>query len=184
VLPDTPYLATSVSCIVRYVCYSIHMDPDFINSMSEVALSIIVQLSKPQSKQSTRGLHSLLLTLCRNMEDVAPRNASVAAQTRADELHLGDIRNYHFDHGSRFPGGRKKSELHWEHFIPAVHLKSQLLSLVNPTSDIIKPILSQSRICWITLQENSKLNSLGFKSVRPDPQLAYQQANITLAYPW
>jgi hypothetical protein len=160
------------------------MDPDFLNSMSEVSLSILQQLSRPQSAPSTKGLHTLLLTLCRNMEDVAPRNASVAAQTRADELKLGDLRNYHFDHGSKFPGGRKNSELHWEHFFPAAHLKSQLLSLVNPTTELIKPILSQSRICWITLQENSKLNSLGFKSVRPDPQLAYQQANIILAYPW
>jgi hypothetical protein len=160
------------------------MDSDFLNSMSEVSLSILQQLSRPQSTPSTKGLHALLLTLCRNMEDVAPRNASVTAQTRADELKLGDLRNYHFDHGSKFPGGRKNSELHWEHFFPAAHLKSQLLSLVNPTTDLIKPILSQSRICWITLQENSKLNSLGFKSVRPNPQLAYQQANIILAYHW
>jgi hypothetical protein len=161
------------------------MNPRFITSMAHCSAEILKQIRNTQDQQTITGLLSLLLTLCRNIEDVAPRNASTSAQHRANQLGLGDLRQYHFDHGSKFPGGRKLSQLHWEHWTPAVHIRNSILSLPQDYSpQQIESLLGHSRICWITLDENSKLNNLGFKSTRPNPHLAYQQANITLAYPW
>lgn len=154
-------------------------------SMATIANTIISQMRAVSDTETLRGLNAILLQLCRNMEDVAPRNASIAAQRRAFSLGIGDLRLYHFDHGRNFPGGRKNSTLHWEHWKPAADIKNELLSLPSEHSiQQIESILSQSRICWILIEENNKLNQLGFRTNRRNPNLCYQQANISLYYPW
>ena len=160
------------------------MNINFINDMAEVALTIVSRLSKTTDVVSRKGLNSLLLTLCRNMEDIAPRNVSEKAKARADALGIGDLRQYHWDDGSRFPGGRKASRLHWEHWRPAADMKNDMLSLENPTVEDMKCILSSARICWILLEENKILDDLGQRYKRKDPNQAYQQASIKLAHSW
>ena len=154
-------------------------------SMATVAETMISQMRSVSDTETLRGLNAILLQLCRNMEDVAPRNASIVAQRHAFALGIGDLRLYHFDHGRNFPGGRKRSSLHWEHWKPASDVKNELLSLpVDHSIQQIECILSQSRICWILLEENDRLNKLGFRTNRRNPELCYQQANISLYYPW
>jgi len=156
-----------------------------MRSMAEVGETIISQMRMVSDTETLRGLNALLLQLCRNMEDVAPRNASVMAQRHAFSLGIGDLRLYHFDHGRNFPGGRKNSTLHWEHWKPAADIKNELLSLpVDHSIQQIECILSQSRICWILLEENDRLNKLGFRTNRRNPELCYGEANISLYYPW
>jgi hypothetical protein len=154
------------------------MNEEFLNSMSVVACSLISQIKSTNDKKTKKGLLSLLLTLCRNMEDVAPRNASKKAQARADQLKLGDLRSYHFDDGPRFPGGRSNSKLHWEHWKPAVDIRSELLSLDEPTTENVKDILSQAKICWVLLDENKLLDKRGQRKSRKDPAESYKIAEI------
>ena len=160
------------------------MNPEFLQVMSETACDMVKKIKDVKDIRARRGMMALLLTLCRNMEDVAARNASTKAQMRADELNLGDLRQYHWDDGGRFPGGRKSSRLHWEHWRPAVDLRNEMLSLEDPTPDQIKIILSTSRVCWILLDENDKLNSLGYRTNRVDPKTCYDEAGIELHYEW
>lgn len=160
------------------------MNSSFVRSMAEISLCIVNKIKENEEKQTGKGLLSLLLTLCRNMEDVAVRNASCAAQLRANQLGLGDLRNYHWDDGGRFPGGRKESGLHWEHWKPAVDMRTEILRLENPSIDSIENILKNARVCWILLEENDSLNKNGHKMRRRDPELCYKEANIALYYDW
>lgn len=160
------------------------MNESFVSAMASVACSIISQMRFTKDEETIRGLNSLLLTLCRNMEDVAPRNASRMAVERADELGLGDLRAYHWDDGSRFPGGRKATKLHWEHWRPAADLKRDMLKLKLPNEGDVRQILNTARICWITLDENKKLDELGHRYNRTNPEVSYKEARIELAYDW
>lgn len=160
------------------------MNEEFLRVMSETACDMTLRLRGLQDSSARRGMMALLLTLCRNMEDVATRNASRAAQDRADELCLGDLRKYHWDDGGRFPGGRKSSKLHWEHWYPAADMRRDILSLENPTPVKIQNVLKTSRVCWILLEENDRLNKLGHRINRKDPHLCYEEAQIQLCYDW
>lgn len=160
------------------------MNDSFVEAMSRVALSLISEIKNAKDNETKRGLNSLLLTLCRNMEDVAPRNASKKAAERASMLGLGDLRQYHWDDGSRFPGGRKATQLHWEHWRPAADLKRDILSLKSASEEQIRTILGSARICWITLDENKKLDDLGHRYNRSNPEKSYVEAQIELAYDW
>lgn len=160
------------------------VNQEYLDKMTSITIEILKQLSSTKDPVARRGVLTLLLTLCRNMEDVAPRNASKSAQQRADSLSLGDLRQYHFDDGGRFPGGRKNSRLHWEHWKPASDLRRDLLNLYQPSHESVKQILEKSRVCWILLEENDVLNSLGHRINRKDPEKCYREANIDLAYDW
>jgi len=160
------------------------MNKSFLEIMSKVACDMLRHIKDASDIESKRGINALLLTLCRNMEDVAPRNASKAAQARANILGIGDLRQYHFDHGARFPGGRGNSLLHWEHWKPAADLRNELFSLEDPTPKDIERILDGAKICWILLEENDKLNRLGYRTCRKDPASAYLEAKIDLQYEW
>jgi hypothetical protein len=160
------------------------MNKSFLEVMSRVACDMLKSIKTVTDTETKRGVKALLLTLCRNMEDVAPRNASKAAQDRANELGIGDLRQLHFDHGSRFPGGRKKSLLHWEHWKPAADLRNELLALHDPTLKDVEAVLSSARVCWVLLEENARLNDLGYRTGRESPDIAYAEAKIELQYEW
>lgn len=160
------------------------MNEEFVRVMSETACDMTLRMRGLRDTSAKRGMMSLLLTLCRNMEDVASRNASKDAQARAYKLGLDDLRKYHWDDGRRFPGGRKSSRLHWEHWRPAADLRRDILALETPTSEKIQCILKTARVCWILLEENVKLNELGHRINRKDPQLCYEEAQIQLCYDW
>ena len=160
------------------------MQGEFLSSMAGAASDLTKRIHNTTDVVAKRGLLSLLLTLCRNMEDVCPRNVSKAAQVKADELNLGDLRQYHFDDGGRFPGGRKASMLHWEHWKPAVDLRNEMLSVEDPTPESMAAILMKARVCWILQEENDKLNSLGHRTKRLDPQTCYDEAGIEMHYSW
>ena len=160
------------------------MNEEFLNVMSSTAHYMLSQMKDLKDLKAMRGMMSLLLALCRNMEDIAPRNASKKAQARANELNLGDLRQYHFDNGSKFPGGRKSSLLHWEHWKPAADMRNELLSLGEATIQDVKSIISQTKICWILLEENKVLDLLGQRTKRRDPLEAYSLAKIELYYDW
>jgi len=161
------------------------MSEKFIEVMSHL-VSEMVKISPKYSddRAARNGLNALIMTLCRNMEDVVPRNVSVKAAARGRELGVRDLRKFHFDHGGKIPGGRKKSLLHWEHWMPVAEMKRELLELVNPTPEECRKVLSKSRICWIMKDENDELDRRGFKSVRPDPEGAYKIAGIEFEYDW
>lgn len=160
------------------------MNNHFLTTMAASASDLAFQLQRTTDRQTRKGLLSVLLFLCRGMQDVAPRNASKRAQARADELGIGDLRQYGFYDAGRFPGGRKGSGMHWEHWKPAVDMRDAILDLTVPFPDTVQAILSEARICWILLEEAEELRKLGHNTGRSDPGESYRAAGIELAYTW
>jgi hypothetical protein len=160
------------------------MNQQFLDYMAAAASQMITSIESLTDPAAIRGAKAILLTLCRNMEDVAPRNVSVKAAARGRELGIDDLRAYHFDAGGRFPGGRKASRLHWEHWRPASDLRSELLSLHDPTPAACKSVLETARVCWVLLEENDELNRRGCRTGRRDPAGDYAAAGIEMQYEW
>ena len=161
------------------------MNDSFLDTMSNLASQMIAQMPAAEGDAAAeRGLRSLLMTLCRNMEDVAPRNASTKAAARGRELGIADLRAFHFDDGCRIPGGRAASRLHWEHWFPVAEMRRELVCLRDPTPTACRTVLAKARLCWILKEEDSALTALGFRSRRPDPDAAYRAAGIEMEYSW
>ena len=73
-----------------------------------------------------------------------------------------------------------------DHMQPCNIFKSELVSAYENkqlTVDFIKNKLKNRYVCWITQEENKRLNALGYKSNRPDPKKAYQEAGIVIYCP-
>lgn len=73
-----------------------------------------------------------------------------------------------------------------DHMQPCGVFKSELMSAYENkqlTVDFIKNKLKNRYVCWITQEENNRLNALGYKSNRPDPEKAYQEAGIVIYCP-
>ncbi|MBE6532029.1 MAG: hypothetical protein E7676_00785 [Ruminococcaceae bacterium] len=73
-----------------------------------------------------------------------------------------------------------------DHMQPCGIFKSELVSAYENkqlTVDFIKNKLKNRYVCWITQEENKRLNALGYKSNRPDPEKAYQEAGIVIYCP-
>lgn len=131
-----------------------------------------------------RSLDSLLGHLCREVEDLAPRNVSVAAMQQATGRGLGDLRRFHWDDQIKGMGDAGRATFHWDHFVPVSVLRRALLEEREPTSARCAEILRTARIAWITKDEDRRLTKLGFRHLRPDPEAAYRDASIELAHPW
>jgi hypothetical protein len=57
-------------------------------------------------------------------------------------------------------------EYTYEHIIPAVSFKNSLIDLYNEKNlniDTIKEKILEQKMCWITKEENKKLNQLGYQ---------------------
>lgn len=55
----------------------------------------------------------------------------------------------------------------YEHFIPAASFRNSLIELYGSKKlniDTIKLKILEQRMCWITREENEKLNQHGYKS--------------------
>ena len=93
-------------------------------------------------------------------------------------MELGDLRRFHWDHQVRRMRDPDRSIFHWEHFLPVSVLRRRLLSLADPSTQSIAPILADADIAWILKQEDLELTRLGYSSDRDDPTAAYSAANI------
>lgn len=131
-----------------------------------------------------RSLDSLLGHLCREVEDLAPRDVSLAAMEEASRRHLGDLRRFHWDDQIKAMFDTGRATFHWDHFVPVSVLRHALLEEPEPTAARCAEILRSARIAWITKDEDRRLTKLGFRHLRPDPEAAYRAASIELAHPW
>jgi len=114
--------------------------------------------------------------MARHLESFVEPRSSRAAQALADEIGLGDLRQYRWlDQPSKMRDlGRRL--FHWEHATQTSDLVKALLRLEEPTVEAIAVVLRSTTIAWITKKEDARL-PLG---ERPDWQAAYDAAGIKL----
>lgn len=107
--------------------------------------------------------------------DLLPPLVSLAAKAEADRRGV-DLRRMGWHDQHRFDPGR--GTFQWEHIVPVGVVRNSCLEA--QTSSDIAEILKTARVAWILKDEDRRLTSLGYRSVRPDPDAAYRAAGITL----
>ncbi|MFM7674369.1 MAG: hypothetical protein ACKO5F_02005 [Synechococcus sp.] len=108
-------------------------------------------------------------------DNLIPR-VSVSADLLAQKMGV-DLRLVDWHDQPKFDPGRKI--FHMEHFIPVrdVRLSCCAASCAAEVLDVLK---SKIVVAWILKEEDNRLNELGFRSKRPDPEAAYRAAGIKL----
>ena len=114
---------------------------------------------------------------------ITPR-ASAEAQRIADSMGLGCLSQYRWLEQPTKMKDKNRKTFHFDHFYPVSQIRDELLAinLTVPESDLkeIKKIITKMDIVWITKAENQCLNTLGYRSKRPDPVAAYNHAGIDI----
>lgn len=70
-----------------------------------------------------------------------------------------------------------------EHLTTSEDFKQELIYLYKNNQlsvEKIKELISQQRVCWITRDEDDKLNKSGYNKHRPDPLAAYTECGIEI----
>jgi hypothetical protein len=107
---------------------------------------------------------------------------SVAAQQCLD---VSAFKGKHL-HGSLVALG-----LTYEHMVPLSVLGNLLVGAQNHPREVKRILEGYYQVCWLTKEEDRKLNSLGLKSKMPDGwkdgdplDARYRHAGIELSHPW
>jgi len=81
------------------------------------------------------------------------------------------------------PNNKKQSTRAFmmEHYLPKHYIVNELLKMRNPDNlEEIKKIMQRAQVAIITMNEDDKLDELGYRIKRPDPSKAYLEAGIEL----
>jgi hypothetical protein len=101
---------------------------------------------------------------------------SIAARAAAERKGI-DLCQEDWHSQTRFDPGR--SLFHVEHVTTVSALREMCLHA--PSEEVLVHSLTAGiRIAWILKDEDAKLTQLGYRSHRPDPDIAYRQAGIDL----
>ncbi len=148
--------------------------------MAETVLHLR-QMSEKASEGAARSYRELLDLACRKVDEIAPLNVSRAAQEKAGELGMGDLRNLCWScTGDHKDIGGKRLFV-WEHWKRAADIRDEVLALgSHPTIEQVASVLGQTRMAWILRREDVALG----RKARPHPEKAYGDAGIELLYAW
>ena len=104
---------------------------------------------------------------------ISEGTATLAANTSFDPFHLM------WHHRNRFgKDPRGKSLILWEHTTPLQEVFEQLVKF-DSEEEVRVYMSSYSGVCWITRDEDNRLNDAGYKSNRPGGWLKwYLECNI------
>lgn len=159
------------------------MDQDALSAFTRT-VSHLLTTRAIVSRGAARSYDELLALACRKVDEIAPVNVSEKAQKKAKELGLDDLRTYCWfcPIMSKLRDGPKRRRLFlWEHYKPVADIQNAILSLgPEPSQENVASILGMTKIVWVLREEGE---ALGNRS-RPDPARTYQDAGVSLLYPW
>lgn len=111
--------------------------------------------------------------------------ASKKAYNLFFEKYKEDIREYGWFSGKIEDcreDNKKRTFMH-EHLTTSEDFKRELIYLYENDSlniDKIKTLLLQQRVCWVTREEDDRLNAMGYRDHRADPLQAYKECGIEI----
>lgn len=114
------------------------------------------------------------------------RLASVKAYDEFYALTGKDIRDFDWLSSAKAKDGSKfvvHQRFVDEHMTTAFDFKNKLLKLCDEgklDENKIKELIAMQRLCWITKEENDKLNLLGYRTSRENPLEAYERCGIEI----
>jgi hypothetical protein len=113
-----------------------------------------------------------------------PVHVSKAAQAEAKRRGLGKLTDYAWHDRAKLVGDDGRKVFAWDHYYTVYDLRRRMKELVkdskNATEKQVLAVLRLSCVAWILRTEDQELNRLGYRSRRPDPDMAYKEAGITL----
>lgn len=101
---------------------------------------------------------------------------SQSAMDLAEAMGI-DLRRQTYQSQPKFDPGRHL--FHYEHMTPVATVVAAVRR-AGTVEEVVGLLETGIRVAWITKDENSQLNALGYASKRPDPDAAYAEAGITL----
>jgi len=147
------------------------MKYDFIKNVIEQFKLSYFKTNDDIEKQKIKAMLNQCLRICDNYLYI--NLASKKAIEEAQKLNI-NLSKMHWQNQSKFDPTRKV--FIFEHKTPIKMIIDRIL--LNDSD--INNILESIEIAWITKEENDILDKKGYKSNRPDPNLAYKEAGIIL----
>jgi hypothetical protein len=143
--------------------------------IARVFLEIACQY--PNAAKALRRYYrtSLILTL-RQLENFVVTRVSRAAQKKADEMGVGDLRQYKYSKQETRMKDRNRKIFHFEHIVPNSDMATLITNLKQPTLDGVTEIMMSAGVAWILKEEDLRLK----RNDRADPLNAYKEAGIEL----
>lgn len=109
-----------------------------------------------------------------------PLEVSEAALEAAKRLKVKDLHRVSWQKQQTFDKGRKM--FHWEH-VETIGEIQRACEKATKVKEVVEILKTKLRIAWILKTEDRALTLLGFKSIRPDANVAYGKAKIVLVKP-
>jgi len=140
-------------------------------------LEILKQYHEGDCPESIRAHYRTVLKwMARDLENFVLPIVSAAAQARADQMGLPDLRQFRWRDQPKKMKDPDRSIFHWEHYTPVSNIVDRLLHMETLNRETIAEILRTARIVWILKEENARLTHRS----RKDPALDYRNAGIDL----
>lgn len=149
---------------------------DIISILAESFLIKVQGYHKLVNKKHKQIISDTISSDIRLFTNLIYPNVSKRANEAAQTLGI-DIRKIKWCQQNKIDPDR--SIFHYEHFYTVKDIKTLILN--STTVEEIKNILKHNtKIVWILKSENEILDELKYRSDRPDPYLAYKEANIEI----
>ncbi|WP_089107443.1 hypothetical protein [Streptomyces hyaluromycini] len=108
--------------------------------------------------------------------DARHPQVSVAAAEKATAIGV-DLRQETWHSQTRFDP--KRAVFHFEHMTPVSQI-AKALACADSVGAIVQTLSDGLQLAWITKGEDARLTALGYRHKRPDPDAAYEEAEIVL----
>lgn len=137
--------------------------------------ALAISYSQTEEKAYKQQLKTMIMKCLREIDGPfgVANKVSVKAKQLAEERGIDLTKMSWYNQ----PSMDKKRELFvYEHKDPINMVASKI---INNPDDIIS-ILEKTETVWVTREEDIELTRLGYWKNRPDPDLAYKEANIII----
>jgi hypothetical protein len=149
---------------------------DAADQIAVLLYPIVVHYQNEPLETMKTYLRRIAYDMCRQMEQFCVPHVSQAAYDEATSKGIANLHTWRWRDQSRQDRGREV--FHLEHKMPVALMRDHVLKARSVKE--VAATLKSASIAWILKRENSRLEELGFRSRRDDPDDAYRQADIKL----
>jgi hypothetical protein len=152
----------------------------FAEAADQIAGPIVEMLRQyhlPDCPEPIRALfRPVLHWMAHDLENFVSPMVSIAAQERAFQMGLPDLRQFHLNDQKKRMNDPERKIFQWDHYTPVSNIVRELIEIITPTVEAVAEVLKTARVAWILKEEDAKLSH---KS-RKDPAADYAPGGIRL----
>ena len=152
---------------------------------------LVLEFTKEMEENNSRAIRHILNTTLRNAWMLASfsKHQILASENAYNEFYKltgKDIRDFDDDSSATTKSGDKfkvHAKFQFEHMTTVKDLRGEILSLYETNKldeKSIKDLIVKQRVCWVTKEENKRLNQSGYTTHRQNPIDAYKKCGIKI----